>query len=133
MQGCDVQPDDSPQYGAGLAIHLIELSSDTRVLIACAVAGLQAIYKTGYQNKKAGVLLMDLSDASVRQGTLFESFDAENATQIMAALGTVNKRFDRDTLRVGSGGTTKRWSANADFKTPCFTTRWTDVPIAKAD
>jgi hypothetical protein len=47
-------------------------------------------------------------------------------------LDSINARYGRDTLTVAAAGTRKAWVARAENKTPCYTTRWAELPKAWA-
>jgi DNA polymerase V len=122
-----------PQYSNAITIPLTVSTSDTRRLIGAALYGLEQIYRPGYFYKKAGVVLIDITDATVEQKTLFTSaLDLEKSAKLMAALDVLNQRFGSDTVSVGSVGLHKQWAMRREHKTPCYTTRWSDVPVAFA-
>ena len=122
---------EDPQYGGAVSVPLIEPCSDTRSLVSAALIGLGHIYRSGFEYKKAGIMLMGLQAAATRQLTLFDAIDPCNGLQIMGALDEINQRFGRGTLRMASEGTRPRgWVMRADNRTPAYTTRWEDVPVA---
>jgi len=49
----------------------------------------------------------------------------------MAAMDAINAEFGRDTVRAGAVGTEKRWAIRSENRSPRFTTRWDELPIAK--
>lgn len=123
-----------PQYSNALTMPLTAPTADTRRLIGAALYGLERIYRPGYFYKKAGVVLIDLSDASVEQGVLFAPHaEPQKSAKLMAALDVLNRRYGADTVTVGSVGLQKPWDMRRERKTPCYTTRWTELPLAFAD
>lgn len=123
-----------PQYSNGLTVPLIEPTNDNRVLAGAALLGLAAIYREGFQYKKAGVMLMNLAPGAIRQGTLFDApREREKSVRVMAALDALNQRFGRDAVHLGSAGLAPRWAMRAENKTPCYTTRWDELPRALAN
>lgn len=124
---------DEKQYSAGVGVPLVAPTSDARTLTAAALLGLQAVYREGYLFKKAGVMLLGISDAGVVQGSLFDDQVVKCSDEIMGALDGLNQRFGRGTLRLASQGMASRWTARADRRTPAYTTRWTDLPVARAN
>ena len=127
------RPEDA-QYSNGVVIPLSNPSSDTMSLAAAALFGLSRIYRPGYSYKKCGVMLLDLSPAHQRQQSLFSQVDdeAKHSLALMSVLDSVNAKYGRDTLTIASAGTHKPWAARAESKTPCYTTRWTELPKALA-
>ena len=106
------------------------------------VPGSKAVYKKftdyvpGFQLIKAGVFLMDLQPASVQQGELEREPEVgRDRTRLMAAMDALNGRFGKGTLHVGSTGlqgATQTWGMRQERRTPQYTTRWDDVPVARA-
>ena len=119
------------QYNAGLTVPLLNPSDDTRVLIQAALRGLKAIYRTGYRYKKAGIMLTLLSDKTTQQGTFFsESGGGQRSARLMAAMDAVNRAFGRNTLRAAASGIANTWAMRAGNRSPCYTTRWEELPNA---
>lgn len=126
--------ESDPQYSNGTVIPLPLPTNDTLKLVAAALYGLQRIYKAGYAYKKCGVMLMDLSPQHQQQRSLFAHVNdaACHSDALMSVLDSINARYGRDTLRVASAGTRTAWVAHAEHKTPCYTTRWGELPKAWA-
>jgi DNA polymerase V len=123
-----------PQYNNGCTLNFPEPTDDNRILASFALRGLEAIYREGYLYKKAGVMLLDLSPKNMVQHSLFVSAETRlKSSKIMQTLDSLNNRFGRDTLKLGSAGTQAAWSMRAGNKTPCYTTRWDELPVAKAN
>lgn len=121
------------QYSNGLTVPLIVPTDDSRVLAGAALHGLERIFLKGFRYKKAGVMLMDLSPKSMLQGVLFdEARPREPAVKVMAALDALNERFGRDSVTLASAGLAPRWAMRSGNKTPCYTTRWDELPKANA-
>lgn len=45
-------------------------TADTNLIVQAAIMGVQAIYRHGYNFAKAGVMLLDLAEASLEQHEL---------------------------------------------------------------
>jgi len=123
---------DQP-YTNGVTIPLPDPSDDVRALTGAALLGLRRIFRAGYQYKKAGVVLMDLSPAAIRQYSLFDSgATGAHSAQVMTAMDAVNSLYGRDTLHLGSAGIQARWATRADNRTPRYTTSWDELPKVRA-
>lgn len=119
------------QYNAGLTVPLLDPSDDTRVLIQAALRGLKVIYRAGYRYKKAGIMLTLLSDKGTQQVTLFnESGGRQRSARLMAAMDAVNREFGRNTLRAAASGIANTWVMRSGNRSPCYTTRWDELPVA---
>jgi DNA polymerase V len=120
------------QYSEGLLVPLPDPTDDTRLLASAATLGLDLIFKPGYQYKKAGIMLTLISDKAKRQQTLFDDpLQRAQSAKLMAAMDAINAEFGRDTVRAGATGTEKRWVMRSENRSPKFTTRWDELPIAK--
>ena len=128
------------QYSRSIVVPLLRPSADTSVIVQAAVMGLQAIYRPGYKYAKAGVMLLDLQPDSVVQaeldlgdgGTMEE---LNEKARLMTALDTINKRFGKGTMKMASAGLAgdrRVWSMKQERRTPAYTTKWADIPVAKA-
>lgn len=125
-----------PHFSRGLCVPLASASADTRVLVAAAHAGVRAIFQSGVEFNKAGVFLLDLCPANRRQEAFdFGEMGSEIDEQLMATVDHLNQRFGRGTVLVGGAGNTRRktdWSPKQSRLTPQYTTRLSDIPVAKA-
>ncbi len=100
-----------------------------------AVAGLQAIFKPGFNFIKAGVMLLDLQDASIEQKELDLEPEPAERVELMATLDKLNDRFGRGTVLVASAGLEgkkRSWAMRQELSTPQYTTRWDSLPVAVA-
>ncbi|HMM53695.1 MAG TPA: Y-family DNA polymerase [Candidatus Desulfobacillus sp.] len=118
--------EDHPQHQAGLVVPLAEPTDDTRLLARAALAGLRRLYKPGHAYQKAGVMLMDLSDARRAQAALFDT-DRGNPA-LMRAMDRINACWGRGTLRLAAEGVDQRWRMRRAMMSPCYTTRWAELP-----
>ena len=131
--------EDLAQYWNFQEIRLITPTNSTIPIVQAASEVLQKIYIQGYQYKKAGVIVMGISEDSPIQQDLFDT-DAETI-QKMRRLDEVVDRINRmhgsETVVIGAQQYTQKNGkgkanvfANAikhDHKSPCYTTRWKDV------
>ena len=131
--------EDLAQYWNFQELRLITPTNSTIPIVQAASEVLQKIYIQGYQYKKAGVIVMGISEDSPIQQDLFDT-DAETI-QKMRRLDEVVDRINRmhgsETVVIGAQQYTQKNGkgkanvfANAikhDHKSPCYTTRWKDV------
>ena len=122
---------DEPQNNAGRMVPFTDPTDDTRLLTKAALRGLKAVYKAGFGYKKAGVMLTLLADKEHRQETLFSDGPTRiRSEKLMASMDTINGRYGRGMVRTGVSGTKKRWAMRAENRTPRYTTRWDELPVA---
>lgn len=124
-----------PHCSRHTTVPLRRPTSNTSDLVRAAVMGLRAIYLPGFNFIKAGVMLLDLQDAAVEQLELGLESDSHSSDKLMETMDQLNDRFGRGTLKVASAGTQgkeRSWSMRQMLLTPAYTTRWEDLPVAKA-
>ena len=125
-----------PQYSRSITVPLRRPSADTAVIVGAVLAGLRLIYRPGYQYAKAGVMLLDLQPQSQQQGELdLEDDRAEDRSKLMGALDSLNQRFGRGTVLMGSAGLARdrrAWSMKQERRTPGYTTCVADMPVVRA-
>ena len=125
-----------PQYSRSTTVPLRRPSADTAVIVQAALAGLKTIYKPGFNYAKAGVMVLDLQSDTVQQGELdLEADDAKDRSRLMSALDGINDRYGRGTVMMASAGLAgdkRLWAMKQQRRTPGYTTRWEDMPVARA-
>ncbi len=125
-----------PQYSRSITVPLRRPSADTSVIVSAVLAGLRTIFRTGYSFAKAGVMLLDLQSMATLQEELdLEDDGREDRTKLMCALDTLNQRYGRGTVLLGSaglGGPRRQWTMKQERRTPRYTTNWDEIPIVRA-
>jgi DNA polymerase V len=125
-----------PRFNHSIVVPLRRPTADTGELVSAAAASMRRIYEPGYKMAKAGVMLLDLVPGGVLQGELdLQEEDHRDRTRLMVALDALNQRYGKGTVHsANTGGTNKRqaWVMKQERRTPQYTTRWEDVPVAKA-
>ena len=125
---------EGPQYANAAGISLPFPTAYTPALVTAARERLREIFKPGYQYKKAGVMLLGLSSARTRQVSLFGGEGKETCARqdrLMRAMDAVNARYGRDSLRVASSGMDRPWRFQSPLRSPRYTTRWGELPVAR--
>ena len=124
-----------PHYGRNVVVPLRRPAADTHALVTAALTGLRAIYRPGFDYIKAGVMLMDLRSSDTEQGELDLEPEPVIRGHLMQSLDSLNDRFGRGTVTLGSAGTggpQRAWSMKQNLLTPAYTTSWADMPVARA-
>jgi len=120
---------DIPQFSGSRMITLPQATSCTPTLIKAGLRELTALYKPGYPYNKAGIMFTGLSHATMQQQNLFISAGDIRNKPLMEALDRINDYWGRDTLRYGSSGLAREWSMKQVWKSPAYTTSWTELPM----
>lgn len=127
-----------PNFNRSVVVPLRRPTADTALIVKAALMGVRQIYAPGFQLAKAGVVLMDLQSDTLQQQELDLEMDdqgLEGRARLMTAMDTINTRFGRGSVKLGSAGFAgdkSKWSMKQERRTPAYTTRLTDIPIAKA-
>ena len=119
---------DLPQYMPSLAVPLPYPTNNSLEVNLWASALCERMFKPGYQYKKAGIMLSEISPVTHRQGDLLEE-DAANKGKLMLALDSLNQRYGRGTVKVSTQGAYQDWQMRQERKSPNYTTAWEEVPV----
>lgn len=124
-----------PQFSRGVVVPLRRPTADTALLIQAARAGVRRFYEHGYALQKAGVMLLDLADSCLHQGELDLGDSPEgDRSELMTTIDRLNRRYGRGAVFMGSVGApaTQAWGPRQMRLTPQYTTRLSDIPVARA-
>ncbi|MBK9302923.1 MAG: Y-family DNA polymerase [bacterium] len=124
----------TPQYSNAATVPLPRATQDTGELIRAAMDALDRIWKPDHRYLKAGVMLLDLVPEDADQAVLFgapgEAKRGESQ-RLMHVLDDVNREQGTGTVRYAAEGLRKAWRMKQERRSPAFTTRWDQLPIAK--
>lgn len=125
-----------PRMHRSVVVPLRRPTSDTALLVQAASMGIRQVFQPGYQLSKAGVMLLDLVPGSVLQEELdLEEVAGRDRSKLMTSVDALNGRYGKGTVHIGSTGASNKartWGMKQLRRTPQYTTRWEDVPIARA-
>ena len=89
------------------------------------------LFVQGRRYRRAGVLLCGIEPAGAA-ADLFSGDPSETkAAKLSAALDAVNAKFGRGTVFLAATGTERPWKMKRDMLSPCPTTRWKDLLVAR--
>ena len=117
---------DQPQYSRSIVIKTDYATSSYIELNRCAQIGLKKIYKSGYQYKKAGVILMGISPDSATQLSLFESPNPKHRI-LMRAMDQLNQSIGSTKVMFAGQSLDRKWKMKQERLSPYFTTKIKDV------
>ncbi|WP_028389297.1 Y-family DNA polymerase [Legionella fairfieldensis] len=121
---------DLPHYHSHWQVRLIQASDDVRVITAWAKRALQQLFVVNHPYKKIGVCLTDLTPKANRQGDLFDERNEDariKQEHLLATLDGINQKYGRRTIHLAAEGFTRAWAMRSDNRSPCYTTRWSDL------
>jgi len=73
------------------------------------------------------VALLDVVYGKNEQSGLFNP--EPNNEKLMSVFDTLNDKYGRDTVFLGSQGTQKKWEMRRDLLSPQYTTNWKHIPV----
>jgi DNA polymerase V len=116
-----------PQYSNADTTELAYSADSTDELIACALKGLEKIYRAGYRYKKAGVFLNRLTPADQLSMRLFGDERFERSRRVMKAVDEINIKYGRGTVRFGAARPGGKWETKFLRRSPRYTTCLSEV------
>lgn len=122
---------DGPARSVSGIARTVAPTADTLELVRASGEATRRLWAPGYRYAKAGILLNDLVPAADVSGTLFDQPDPRREA-LMVAMDDVNRRFGRGSVSPARGGLSRRWALKAEMKSPAYTTRLSETPIARA-
>lgn len=126
--------DDLPQYRNMKTISLPVATNSTIEICSYVFDLLDQIYREGFQYKRAGVLFDELVPTNTVQLSLFDQHPRRRDAQVMSILDEINYSQGRDSIWLGSQELYDRdstWHMAQAFKSPCYTTKWSDIPAVR--
>ena len=124
---------DGPYYENAAGMGLDPPGAVTPYLSGQALRLLRRIYRPGFDYKRAGVMLMDLADQNQGQADLFDSIYHQSRQQhLMQAVDRYNCSTNSGKIFWAAEGMGKPWHMRQARKTRRYTTRWDELPVARA-
>ena len=106
-------------------------TDDKTKLVRAALAGLKAMYRSGYNYKKSGVLLMGLQARESVQATLFDDPATQaKSTSMMHVMDDINQRMGQGSIAIAASGISQHWAMRRERKSPDYTSDWDELPVA---
>lgn len=122
---------DLPQYMRNIVIQLPYPTNSAIELAEFAVKAFEKIYRSGYQYKKAGVVVMDFTPEDLPQLALFDNSDPRHIP-LMAAMDVLNKSFGRRMVKLASQDPKREWKMRQERLSPRYTTKLSEIITVNA-
>lgn len=129
------------QFNKKEAMHLsyknVQLpypTADVRDITQAALFALKTIFKAGYGYKKVGVWLGDFQSSSQIQQDLWQPLrlsERRQSERLMRVYDEINHRYGDHGIKLAVEGDNKFRQSVSQLRSPCFTTRWSDLPKVK--
>ena len=132
-------------YANSQTFNFIEATNDTRVIWKKSKKLLSVIYKKNFFYNKVGVILSNLcSNKRIQQSLISNiersNLDESNEIKVMNLIDKINKKFGYGKLRLSSDTVGSfynknkkqiNWFMKSNYRSPCYTTKWCDIPKVK--
>lgn len=122
---------DLMQYANARLYTFPVATSDTTVIVKAAVDALGEIYRQDIAYKKAGAVLLNISDRNAVQTNLFHAPDSEEHKKLMAVMDALNNHYGRGTVKTGAEGFNVQSLYNRSHLSPNYTTKLSDVIVVQ--
>lgn len=111
--------EDLPQYWRNVAVRPPVPTSDTTEIVGYALSGLRSIFIPGYQYKKAGVIITEITRTV--QANLFDPVDREKQEKLMKTLDRINGE-NGNLVRLAVQGNGRGWKLKQEQLSGRYTT-----------
>ena len=117
---------DLPQYSRNIIIKTDYPTNSTIDLSKYAKIGLRAIYKEGYNYKKAGVIVMGLTPNNETQLSFFDTSNPKHQP-LMSTIDKLNLSYGVNKVKFGNQSLGRQWKMKQEKLSPRYTTSLKEV------
>lgn len=124
---------NDPFYSNGASARFAATTNDTGEVVALAASLAERLFRDGFRYAKCGVMITKLLPETVQQPALWSELDRERRERAWKTVDRLNATLVRGTVRILSAGPKDTaWKLRADYRSPRWTTRWTELPWVDA-
>lgn len=116
-------------YFSAVALEPLPVTQDSRDLIQAAQTALLRIWKPGVHYAKAGVMLSEIGDGREQLDLFSNKQPGRNSKALMQIIDKLNLA-ERGTIFMAGEGVHRKYKGKQQWLSPCYTTRWKDIPVA---
>ena len=117
---------DKPQYNRNIVVKLPYSTNSSITISKYALKGLKAIYKEGFQYKKAGVMVMGIVPEPDKQLNLFFNEDPRHK-ELMRTIDRINTNLGIKKIKLGSQDLGRTWKMRQEKLSKRYTTHWDEL------
>lgn len=121
---------EQPQYYRNIVINTDFPTNSTIELNKYAQIGLKAIFKDGYQYKKAGVIVMGITPNNTVQLSFFNSSNTKHQP-LMAVVDRLNQSYGNNKIKFANQSLGRQWKMKQEKLSKRFTTKIDEVITIK--
>lgn len=120
-----------PQYGEAREFTFPVATNNTMALTRYICAAVESMYKPGYRYKRVGINATTTEPAGMVQGHLFVDYEDPRRPVLMRTIDQLNEEKGAGTLRLAATGPTGASRTLFQYQSPHYTTRLSDLPVAR--
>ncbi|MBW6458339.1 MAG: Y-family DNA polymerase [FCB group bacterium] len=118
---------DLAQYKKNIVVSFPP-TQDSLELVRIAKEALFKIYRSGYEYKKAGVILMHFESRASMQEDLFrESTGSNGNLRLIHAIDILNEKYGKNTVRIADQGLLDKHAMRQTHRSQSYTTKWDEL------
>jgi DNA polymerase V len=117
---------DLPQYSRNIVMQLPYPTNSSIELARFAKEGLALILKKGYQYKKAGVIVMDITPEVANQISMFENSNPKHRV-LMDVVDRLNASIGQKKVKLASQALDRTWKMKQERLSPRYSTRLSEI------
>ncbi|WP_194767015.1 Y-family DNA polymerase [Tamlana sp. I1] len=122
---------DLPQYRKNIVIKTDFPTNSSIEINRCVQVGLKAIFKEGFQYKKAGVIVMGITPENIKQLSFFNDENPKHAP-IMRIVDRLNQSYGNNKVKFGSQSLGRQWKMKQERLSPRYSTNINEVISVKS-
>ena len=120
-------------YSNGASARFPATTNDTGEVIGLAVRLGERLFREGFRYAKCGVMITELMPETVQQRALWSQLDRERRERAWKTVDRLNVTLGQGTVRILSAGPKDAaWKLRAEYRSPRWTTRWSELPRVRA-
>lgn len=122
--------EDLPQYWRNIVMHLPVPTNDTQEIVHYALTGLKSVFLNGYQYKKAGVIITEITEGA--QLGLFDHVDRGKRERLMQTIDKINGEHGNN-IKLAVQGTGRGWKLKQEQLSGHYTTNLNQIINIKCE
>lgn len=122
---------DLPQYSRSISLPLPYPTNSSIELAKFATQGLKLLFREGFQYKKAGVIVMEISPEGTKQRMLFENSDDRHSA-LFAVVDKLNIALGNKKIKLAAQDLDRTWKMRQERLSPRYTTRLSEIITVNA-
>ena len=117
---------NKPQYRNGILMTIPFATNSNMVISKYATEGLKKIFRSGFNYKKSGVIVMAINSIKNYQTNLFENENPKHR-KLMKTIDYIQKKDGQSKIKLASQDLKKRWKMKQERLSNLYTTKINEI------